>query len=326
MRSMNSIFSGRYYIYSLKRILPYALAMTAIMIVLNVMTYVVNNPFGYETCIYTVNISFVTIPLMYLYPVLLSVGLFNFLHKKNKSDFFGSSPIKRTSLFITNIIVGFTVIAGMLLINTFVLLAIVKTNYALNIASPMIFFEHFIVWLAGYMVVFAIASLAASISGTVIAQLLATCIFLFLPAFLAYMVQAPLFEGMNNPNLSNYTAVTSDLFYLNTVSMDSIFMFRSYHTLLFAFLFNFNGFYGFGNIAGLLNILYNFILAAGVIILGAVMLKKRSFETAEMPFKNNIILDVMLGLAFFPLFFIGVITIEATFSVCLLYTSYRLKL
>ena len=61
-------------------------------------------------------LSIVNIIFMYIMPIVLSMTLFNYVYKKNSVDFIGSMPLSRKTVFITNTIGGFAIIAIMQLI------------------------------------------------------------------------------------------------------------------------------------------------------------------------------------------------------------------
>ena len=195
MLTKTSVFDVKYFRYVLKRMFPYSLVMALVLILSSFLMYgfgdgqyLLNGLMYYDPQMIglTANIG------MYIIPIALSIGMFGFLHKKNSTDFIFGAPVKRTPLFITSIIAAFIIIAATLLLN-FLFVALMIEGFTGNIAivAPQNYVLMYFYNLAGYMLVFVIASFAATLTGTALSQLLITFVVLLLPAYIICYLQLP---------------------------------------------------------------------------------------------------------------------------------------
>ena len=150
MLTKTSLFDFRYFRYSLKRMLPYSLV---ILLVLILSSFLV---FGITDSVSTLligNIRYIGVELlgitanvgMYIIPVALAVGMFGFLHKKNYTDFILASPVKRPSVFFTNLVAGFAIMSVMLIVNLLFIAIIISAgeNYLSYVAISDYFLSFF---------------------------------------------------------------------------------------------------------------------------------------------------------------------------------------
>ncbi|PWM46413.1 MAG: hypothetical protein DBX47_02445 [Clostridiales bacterium] len=313
MRSPNSVFNGKYFTYSLLRILPYGAIMAAILSLFDVLFFGVNKAFFGGAGLNADALSGCAPFFLVIMPVLIAIGLFNFLHKQKKSDFFGSMPIKRTSLFLTNIVVGVVLIASILLVNLLTMSVIVKTVYPGAAAAFPAFIYSYFAMLAGWLAVFSIASFCATLTGGIISQLALTALVLYLPTALAVIFQYPVLNLLSNSSYALNGSV-----HINTLTENSLFFFPSFYTSFNSSSSAFGMLFGVGasqstNIyTEIWRIAYNFLLFIVFSAVGALFMKKRAFETAERPFVKEIFTDIVLGLMFFPFAFIAVATASDT--------------
>ena len=195
MLTKTSVFDARYFRYIVKKMFPYSLVMALALILSSFVTYnfssgnyVANSIRYYDPVMVgaTANV------FMYIIPIALSVGMFGFLHKKNSIDFIFGAPVKRSALFLTNVIAAFVIITITLLLN-FGFVALVIECFKGNVVyvAPQNYILMFFYNLAGYMLVYAVASLAATLTGTAFSQILLTFVITLLPAYLLCFVQLP---------------------------------------------------------------------------------------------------------------------------------------
>ena len=300
-----SIFDYKYYLYSLKKSAPYVATMSIIMFVVNFVVYAIGfSVSGFDGNVNVLELSYPNFFFIYFYPVLLSIGLFNFLYNKKTADFFGAIPVKRTTLFMTNIILGATVFFFMILINTLFLAVIFKVFLSTSVViAPPVFLYYFFFWFIGFMVMFAGASLAATLSGSITAQVFLTAVIIFIPGLIVNISQFPIFKALNSGALMT----VKEGFNFSLVSIESVVRPISIPYSFISDLFissitykvsDFEGaFNGFTSIGA---ILYNIVIILVFVALGVLLMKKRRFEIAENPYANKYVMGATKALAFIP--------------------------
>ncbi|MBE6895825.1 MAG: hypothetical protein E7477_01885 [Ruminococcaceae bacterium] len=195
MLTKTSVFDANYFRYILKKVFPYSLVMALVLVLSSFLfynfgspTHITNSVMYYDPMAIgaTANV------FMYIIPIALSVGMFGFLHKKNSTDFIFGAPVRRSALFSTNVIAAFIIIAVTLLLN-FGFVALIIECFQGNVAyvAPQNYILMYFYNLAGYMLVYIVASLAATLTGTAISQILLTIVITLLPAYLLCFVQLP---------------------------------------------------------------------------------------------------------------------------------------
>lgn len=289
MLTKTSLFDFRYFRYSLKRMLPYSLV---ILLVLILSSFLV---FGITDIVSTLligNIRYIGVELlgitanvgMYIIPVALAVGMFGFLHKKNYADFILASPVKRPSVFFTNLVAGFAIISVMLIVNLLFIAIVISAgeNY-LSYVALNDYFLSFFYNLAGYMLVFAVSSFAAVLTGTALSQVYMTYIILFLPAFLAAFLQLPF--------LIQSTSKFIEVEY--TIPLNNILLIPNIPAMpLTMAALGINGpvytdFYGINYFFSAKAICYTLLIAIKYTVLGIIVFKKFKAENAGKSFVNK---------------------------------------
>lgn len=217
MLTKTSVFDLKYFRYTIKKMFPYALVMALVLVLSSFIFFGFGEPQRvsitmkyYDTIILgiTSNVG------MYIIPIVLSIGMFGFLHQKNSTDFIFGSPVKRSALFLTNVIAGAIIMAATLLLNTIFVAIIVSGAAEENniYVTAQNYILSFFYNLAGYILVFVIASLSATLTGTAVAQLILTIVMTLLPAFLLCFIQLPLviqYGGYAFPTVTYSIALNS---------------------------------------------------------------------------------------------------------------------
>ena len=314
MSSAKSIFSFKYYKYILKKMMPAFIILALIMMAINFITYSTGR--FTVSVLSLINISYPNIAFLYIYPVILGVMLFRFLFSKKKSDYFGSMPIKRSELFFTNIVVGATSILLTVLLNTIVVGFTARFFMPAVALAPSVLVSYFGFWVAAYLLCFAMVSLAATVSGTVMGQLTLSAVFAFIPGLITIIAQLPKISSTTSQIYSNNSVMASSLNgFVQTLSAPFYFI-----SQLIMYSMD-EMWYGlFANMENPLVILYNFVLAIILIIIGAVLLKKRRFEIAENAYANNKLLILVKACIFVPIaFWFFSITGKATDAITALF-------
>ena len=121
--------------------------------------------------------------LMYVYAVifaLISVGLvMGYMHSKRSSFFYGSLPIKRETLFVTQYITGVVLFLIPFLANVLLTMGVIGIFGALPSLSANVFLGWIIKTLAVYLVTFAFSTLASNLSGMKSTSIMVLLIFYF---------------------------------------------------------------------------------------------------------------------------------------------------
>lgn len=123
---------------------------------------------------------------IYFLPVIISICLFNYIYKKKSVDFVNSMPLTRKSIFITNTILGITIFALMLLINTILIWA-VTTIFKAPVPLMMLL-DYFWYFMIVYIFAFTTTNLAMTISGNAITQIVVTLLLFFLIPFISFYI------------------------------------------------------------------------------------------------------------------------------------------
>lgn len=121
---------------------------------------------------------------LYVIPLLLSKELFNFVYKKNSTDFIASMPISKKSIFCTNTLGGIAILVIIQLINMLCTYILSGILYSSSIIFPSMIWEAFVFYTISYIFVFTIANLAITFSSNRISQIVSTMLITFTIPFL----------------------------------------------------------------------------------------------------------------------------------------------
>jgi ABC-2 type transport system permease protein len=204
--------------------LPYSLVMLLILVLSSFLVFGITDEvstlaIGKIRYIGVELIGCTSMAFMYIIPIALCIGMFGFIHKKNYTDFILSSPVKRSSVYFTNIVSGFVMISVMLAVNLLFIALVISAgeNYQAYVSASD-YILSFFYNLAGYMLVFAVSSFAAILTGTAITQAYMTFIILLLPAFIAAYVQLPfLIQPYTSFMTSQYTIPLNQIFLIPNI-------------------------------------------------------------------------------------------------------------
>lgn len=199
MRLANSLINKRYFLFKSKQMLPYAIIMTLVGVAV---TFVMNLIFAsnsYNDMTYVISDYHILFPswiFMYIYPVLMALYLFSFMHKKNASDLFAAAPVTKREYYLTNMFIALIYSAAMILI--MMLVSILNINIMNSSGIPQIvafdaFIKIFLFLLLGFMQVYTITATAATLTGTVPAQLFTAAGMFLVPMALLMIFQFPAF-------------------------------------------------------------------------------------------------------------------------------------
>ncbi len=288
MHSKSSIFNKGYFVYNLKRTWP-LLFLAGIPLLWNVMfrgllsvsfepdygkTFSGLSLWRMENL--AGNVAF----LLLLLPPILAFSLFSSLYKRNSSDFIGSAPIRRSSIFYTNALLGCLYLIFVVVVYTLVSCVFLPGG------QTMVFEEvcrYFFLTLSGALFVFSLCCLATVLSGTRRASVVLSFVLVLVLPLVLYLLQT-LYGLFSN-------ADTSQTGYVYALSVWMPFSIPS-SLLVGQLLAGFRGV--------LFQTLYNLALTVVFFALGAYALRKRPFEMAGTHYRREIVLDVSMVLAFLP--------------------------
>ena len=164
MRLANSLINKRYLLFKSKQILPYVIIMTVVGVAVTFVMNLCLVPSSYNDLNHIIVDGHLIFPgwaFMYVYPVLLSLSLFSFMHKKNAPDLFAAAPVTKKEYYLTNMLIALIYSAAMILI---MMLSSILTVNLLNCTEiPQTvafdaFIKIFLFLLLGFMQVYTITS------------------------------------------------------------------------------------------------------------------------------------------------------------------------
>ncbi len=289
MLMKKSLFDFGYFRYTLRRMLPYSLVMLLILVLSSFLVFGITDEvstlaIGKIRYIGVELIGCTSMAFMYIIPIALCIGMFGFIHKKNYADFILSSPVKRSSVYFTNIVSGFVMISVMLAVNLLFIALVISAgeNYQAYVSASD-YILSFFYNLAGYMLVFAVSSFAAVLTGTAITQAYMTFIILLLPAFIAAYVQLPfLIQPYTSFMTSQYTIPLNQIFLIPNIPAMPITM-----AMLEASGYEYAEFYGIHYFFEAKSICYTLLVAILYVIAGMLLFKKYKAENAGKSFVNK---------------------------------------
>ena len=197
MRSANSLINKRYFFFKTKQMLPYIIIMTLVGVAT---TFVMNLSVAsssYRDINYVISdyqLLFPSWVFMYIYPILIALSLFSFMHKKNASDLFAAAPVTKREYYMTNMLIALIYSAAMILI--MMLVSVLTVNLLDSTGVPQTvafdaFIKIFLFLLLGFMQIYTITATAATLTGTIPAQLFTAAVMLLAPTAILMVFQFP---------------------------------------------------------------------------------------------------------------------------------------
>lgn len=240
--------------------------------------------------VYASNIDILSITFILFTPILV-LSVWNFLNKKNSSDFYHSLPYKRECLYFSKIAAVFAwqviihVVTYVCLIITF---AVFKDCFIVEMW--MVFRVFLSIFIANLLCGSAI-SLACALTGNVFSNICLSGLIIFLPRFLCIMIEA--FATMKVPTVSDYQVfpLINDAHNIVAGYILRAFVQIDYNSLMFS----------------VSSLVYTLILAFIYMGLGLLVFKFRKSEAAQKSALNKklqVAISMTLG---FVICFISVI-------------------
>ncbi len=220
--------------------------------------------------VYASNIDVLSITFILFTPILV-LYVWNFLNKKNSSDFYHSLPYKRECLYFSKIAAVFAwqviihVVTYLCLIITF---AVFKDCFIVEMW--MVFRVFLSIFIANLLCGSAI-SLACALTGNVFSNICLSGLIIFLPRFLCIMIEA--FATMKVPTVSDYQVfpLINDAHNIVAGYILRAFVQIDYNSLMFS----------------VSSLVYTLILAFIYMGLGLLVFKFRKSEAAQKSALNK---------------------------------------
>jgi hypothetical protein len=283
---------------------------------------------SYSNKIYFPSLVELSVPAifgMYVIPFIMAVALFNFVFKKDSVDFINALPLRRITIYITNIIGG--ILLFLLIFSITSLFMWLSSSFFNNLVIPkMMYFHYFITFFIAYIYVFITSSLALTLTGIRIVHVALTLIILFLPGFLGDFYNSLTHVDDNYaddlyPTCYNY-GINCDRYQINNdfILKDS-YKLNNEQTIPYKYInpisraalgtittgeINYND-----EISGVYNIpsiIKMFLLSIIYFVIGAYSFIRRKMELAETTFKSENIHQLVKCITLLPLSIVAIAT------------------
>lgn len=286
--NLGKLFNFKYLKQNIKKSKGFITVLAFIIPVITALILVANNSSEYyivthPTLVYSGNFLG-----MYIIPIVISFLLYGYVYKKNSVDFVNSMPITRTTIFTTNFICGVVLMAIIQVLTAIVTAICAAVLSKIYIAPAMILDIMFIMFI-GYTFVFACASLAMTVSGNVLTQIVVTMLILFLVPFVWNFGLADINKELGIELENRVITINQEIANNNSTLPSSIF-----ETIT-------DNSYAFFNISRdiktvILTIIYFFI--------GLYLFNKRKMENTEISFSKTWVHLAVKGITLVPMIFI----------------------
>lgn len=292
MPKNNSFFDRRYFVYLLKRILPFFISSNIVMLISSFLIYMRKSSyiflFGEVS-----DLSYGLLAFVYIYPVLLGIFIFRFLFSKKQSDFAGSLPINRSAIFCTGVLTGGIACFIPCLLMTFLAGVELHVFCGNNIyVIPEIYLITVLFWFIAYFSAFMLTCAAAFLSGTYVTHIILTAVFLLSPAVLELSVRI----------------FTGGFFRKSTTILPSV--------CGIPYIFISDNKAGLNSVFG---VIYGLVFAILLIFAGKFLFKKRKFEKAREPYVSRSVFDLVRFGIYLPACFVFVCGLGSGSSVFLFF-------
>ncbi|MDO4572453.1 MAG: hypothetical protein Q4C13_03725, partial [Clostridia bacterium] len=244
-------------------------------------------------------------PTLAFYAYIGGAGLafagFSFLNRRTESDFYHSIPVRRTNLYIS-----VTAAAATWMLITIALCVAVSTAVHLATRTPFAPaypFMNIAFFFAAALLVFAAAAIGCTITGTWFTNLILTCLVLFLPRYILFMIGRTIvadteviswldLRGLLDPRTNAATGL---------IVMLSRSMLQ-------------------GSIVSLGSILWSLALALAELAAGAMLFRRRPSELAEQGAGSRVLQTLFACLLALPLLLLLMLRADAagTIFICII--------
>lgn len=301
--NLKKLFNAKYLFQNMKKSAQVLAIFVGLIPVLNtiiLLLSITSSENGYMASLE--GISAFTMVGMFILPFILALCFYDFMFKKKSVDFIGSMPISKKSIFVTNTLGGWMIIAAMLLITA--VLMWFTSIFFVNVYIPIpMLFDYFILSFVGYLFVYSAVTLAFSISGNMITGLAVTLLLLFFLPFLRSYTYEKIDVSQGNAYIAcssescqpkAYECYSDMTFCLNHTLKDEyqFYLYESDDTHTYTLPYSMIGsMFGFVDSDDLIvfdskQLAMTFLLTIVYTIVGFFIFRKRKLEISETSFGN----------------------------------------
>ena len=292
--SLTKLFNYNYFIQNIKKSLSGIIFASIILPIFTLLTILLCSVDNSSMVMDFSTLSVFNILFMYVIPIILSISLFNYVFKKNSSDFVGSLPLSRKTIFTTNTIGGIILIALIQVITAIIIFLTSLVTSNLIIFGSMVW-DIFIYFTISYIFVFVACNLAMSFSGNMFATMAATMLIIFFVPFLLFTSRIATSSWMSNSYYDNLNKENS-----NYITFYEPFNFTAPSYFMDCMASDVE--YEF-NIPSLLKMV---ILSVVYYAIGLYLFNRKKFEMAEESYESDNVHLIVKLLSLAPFFALGV--------------------
>lgn len=335
--NLKKLFNYKYLLQNIKKSKALLLTFILLVPILSSLLIILTGIDSSNTTVFDLEkLSIISIPLLFIVPILLSIALNGYVYKRKSVDFIGSMPINRNTIFITNTIGGAGILFLMFIINI-ILFGFISIIFS-NIYIPLgLLFDYFILWFISYTFVFIVSNLAMSISGNMASQIVVSLLILFLIPYIHFYTSnvGRMYNGSDtywikttnetmplthSCSLTDYYDISKCLinkdlgiYYSNFTKEEANNYTTPFKLISMIFSSDDNNIYSSPSITKMI------ILSIIYFILGLIMFNRRKMEVCETSFKSMHIHNLVKSLTLIPIVSIVYLLTGKEFSMELIF-------
>lgn len=238
---------------------------------------------------------------MYVIPVILSLSLFEFVYKRNSSDFTVSMPISKKQIFLTNTLGGIVILLLMNIVN-FIFLLVISLLFNNIFIDYRMLFDILIIYSITYIFVFVSSNIAVSLSGNKITTVVVTMLILFLVPFINTFISTNGFNSNPSDRIDSIKCESEACAPKNYTCFDEKCELNRknglYEVILpeevdnsYTLPYDFVGIFllGYNSYGGNANstLIKEVVLSILYIVIGCLLFKRKKFEVVRTSFKSE---------------------------------------
>lgn len=275
-----------------------------------------NGPATLMTFPSLVHLSIPAIICMYIAPFVIAMSLFSYLFKKDSVDFVNTLPLKRSTIYITNIIGGLAYFFIIFLLTS--LIMFFGSVFFENLVIPKMMYVHFfITFFIAYTYTFLASCFTLAITGSKMVHVALTLIVLFVPGYISDFYNSRVYDnqifGYQYGTCDRYDTNCHIYEVNNSFSVAKAYRLTNGQTLPYKFInivprslfaMNSNEIAYRSEVDSVYNaksVVKMIILSIMYFALGLYAYNRRKMEIAETTFKNENVHQLVKCLTLFPI-------------------------
>ena len=285
--NLGKLFNFKYLKQNMKKSKGLLTVLIFIIPVITILMLIGNNTSEYASSTEQVLVALPNLIGMYFIPFIISYILYGYVYKKSSVDFVGAMPVTRTTIFVTNFLGGIILISIM---QIFTALGIsICAMFLSNIfIAPQMILDIFIVMLLAYIFVFSATTLAMTVSGNALTQIVVSLLILFLIPF-------TIIFGFSSVSKNIYIElanrqVTINNYIVNDYTMPSIFFTEIFGENTFFYSTNRN--------------VRTLFISVFYFAIGVYLFNRRKMENVEISFSKIWVHLIVKSITLVPMVFI----------------------